>query len=474
MSASAGAPAELPREQTALSQRIAEFACALDYDALPERLREFARYHVLDTVGTALAATQFDFARCAYAGLLPLAEGGNSSIIGMQTKLGLRDAVLMNGILAHGLDYDDTHTGAQVHPSVSALPCALGLAEFLDKSGRDLLTAYVLGAEIATRVGLAANNTMQLIGFHPTGVVGHLGCAVAAGKLYGLNAEQMAMAQGLAGSTASALAEYRTDASWNKRMHAGWAAVGGITSASLARGGYIGSNKIYEGNDGLFRSHAGSKLDSVKPDALIDGLGSTWHCEDAAIKPLPVCHLLHACVDSAIALKREHALEADDITSVRVLLHPDSFRIVCEPPAMRRKPASENMAQFSAHFVVAAALTRGRVSFAELSPEALSDPTILDLAQRVTHDVYPDSKFPKYLSGGVALTTRDGRTLQHMEPINRGNGERALTATDIVAKFMDNALTAMPLAKAESARDMLLAFDKVSARELCAVLTKCD
>jgi 2-methylcitrate dehydratase PrpD len=453
-----------------ISRTIADFAAALRYEDLPEALREFARYHILDAVGVAIAATEADFARCALAGLLPLAEGGNSSLIGLPDKLGLRDAVLMNGVLAHGLDYDDTHTGSQVHPTVNAFPCALGLAEFLDTGGRELLTAYVLGGELATRVGIAANGAMQAQGFHNTGVAGHLGCAVAAAKLYKLNADQTAHAQGLAGSMASGISEYRIDGSWNKRMHPGWAGVGGISAASLARGGYVGACEVYEGKYGLFKTHAagGAEFDL---GALTEGLGSEWRLQEAAIKPLPACHLLHACVDSALALKGEHNLKPDDIAEACALLHPTTFRMVCEPVELRKRPPSENIAQFSAQFVIAACFVRGRFSFAELTPEARADEHILALAQRVSYAEYPGSRFPQYLSGGVTIKTKDGRVFTHREDINRGNGERALTNADTVAKFMENAEQVLSHDRAGRIRDLVLNMDQLPVRELARGLS---
>jgi 2-methylcitrate dehydratase PrpD len=96
-----------------------------------------------DVIGTALAATRFEFSHRALAGLAALDEQGSHSIIGMPAKLPLRDAVLLNGILAHGLDCDDTHPGAIVHPSSSAFPCALGVGEKVHATGADLIKAYV-------------------------------------------------------------------------------------------------------------------------------------------------------------------------------------------------------------------------------------------------------------------------------------------------------------------------------------------
>lgn len=453
-----------------ISQQIAEFAANLNYKSIPKAVRENAKYHILDVVGTGLAATRFDFAQHALSGLLGIAEGGKNSVIGMGVKLPLRDAVLLNGILAHGLDYDDTHPGAIVHPTGSAFPCSLGLGEHVDASGKDLLTAYTLGVEVATRVGVAAHGLMHAMGYHTTGIAGHFGCAVAAGKLFNLSPAKLALAQGLAGSTTSAMSEHRADGAWNKRMHPGWAGVGGITAASLARGGFVGTRRIYEGPDGLFRSHTGGKLAEVDLDAMTNNLGEQWLLDEVAIKPYPICHLLHACADSALALRRKHNLKPADIAKVRALLHPDTFHYVAEPADMRRKPVSDYMAKFSVQFVVAACFVRGKFGFAELETDALSDAAILELAQRVSHDTDPESQFPKYFSGGVVVTTRDGRELVHMEKINRGAGERALTGDEIAAKYMENAELVISRPRAERIRDAVLDLEKLSARELGGLL----
>lgn len=455
---------------TSLSRTIAEFAVKIEYAALPQRLRDFARFHILDVVGTALAATKFEFAQRALNGLTAMADGGSVSVIGTGAKLPLKDAVIMNGILAHGLDYDDTHPGGPVHPSSSALPCALGLAEFLDRSGKDLLTAYLLAVEISTRVGIATNGALLKAGYHTTGVAGHMGCAVGAGHLMRLNAEQLVYAQGLAGSTASALAEHRADGAWNKRFHPGWAGAGAITAASLARSGFIGTRKIYEGQDGLFRSHAGTHLALVIPDALTAGLGTTWRAEEVAVKPYPVCHMLHACIDSVLALKQQHQINPDDIEEVRALLHPAVFHSVCENPELRRKPASDYIAKFSVYYTLAAALMRGRCGFAELEDAALNDPAILALAARVTYAADPESSYPEYFSGGAVITLKNGKSFKHVDRINRGAGERALSGDEISAKFLENAELVTTPARAREIRDLVLDIEQHSARELAQAL----
>src|SRR5262249_5608964 len=160
---------------------------------------------------------RYDFAQVALEALLRFGTG-SSVAIGFADRLSIRDAVLLNGVLIHGIDYDDTHLVSVVHPTSSCLPTALVAAD-LDLSGRDLLLAYILGVEVAARIGAVAKGELNQSGFHPTGLVAAFGTAVAAGKLYGLDARQMADAQGIVLSMASGTREYSTEGAWTKRLH---------------------------------------------------------------------------------------------------------------------------------------------------------------------------------------------------------------------------------------------------------------
>jgi 2-methylcitrate dehydratase PrpD len=204
--------------------------------------------------------------------------------------------------------------------------------------------------------------------------------------------------------------------------------------------------------------------------AMTRRLGEEWLLNEVAIKPFPICHLLHACADSALAIRRKHNLRPGDIVKVRALLHPETFHYIAEPPEMRRRPVSDYMAKFSVQFVLAACFVRGKFGFAELETDALNDAEILALAQKVHHEADPDSAFPKYFSGGVVVTTRDGRELVHMEKINRGAGERALSAEDITEKFFDNATLVISKPQAERIRAAVLDMDRRSARDLARAL----
>jgi 2-methylcitrate dehydratase PrpD len=455
---------------SAISAQLAEYTAGFGYDTIPAQARERAKLLILDALGIALASTHYDFAHRTLSGLSALAGSGDCSLLGLAQRLPLRDAVLMNGVLVHGLDYDDTHIDAIIHPTASALPCAFGVAEHLGSSGRDMLAAYILGVEVVTRIGMAAKGGFHHFGFHPSGIAGHFSCALQAGWLLGLNARQLTMAQGIVGSTAAASQEFLAEGAWNKRMHPGWAGVAGITAAYLARGGFIGPSLTYEGRFALFKSHLHEREAEVDYAKMTAGLGNTWEVAVTAIKPYPICHLIHACADAALELKRKHNLKPEDIEQIQALLPQDTLHIVAEPEQTKLKPANSYDAKFSTQFVVAACLVRGHFGLAELENDALSDARILALAQKVKCSADPDSTFPKYFSGGVVVKTRDGRELKHHEPINRGAGERALSAQDIEAKFMENAQMAVSATRARALRDVVLSLDTRDARDIMRAL----
>jgi len=433
-----------PDIQTSSSQEpalgLARFVELCAGDAIPAEVRVRACHHILDAVGIAMASGKFDFAHRTLSALQGLGEAGTVPVIGLPSRLSMRDAALMNGLLCHGLDFDDTHLDGVIHPTASVFPAVLSAAIKVGASGRDLVTAYVLGVEAATRIAAAAQGRFHHHGFHPTGVVGVFGCALAAGRLFGLTSKELASAQGVALSFAAGSLEFLEDGAWNKRIHPGWAAQGGIVAAALAKQGFAGITRPYSGRYGLFRSYlAGEGM--AKPEKFTDALGSDWQLMKTAIKPIPACHFTHAAVDAALAL-RAKGVSPEMIASGYVLVPEPVIAVVCEPQSNKRRPANSYDAQFSIPFLVAAALVRGKLTLAEIEPDALSNPTILALAQKISYEIDPRSPFPRAYSGELVLRLTDGRELRHREEINRGAPDRPLTNGEIVEKFRSNAMTA--------------------------------
>ena len=189
-----------------------------------------------------------------------------------------------------------------------------------------------------------------------------------------------------------------------------------------------------------------------------------------AIKPIPACHLVHACSDAAVALARAHAIKAADVKAIRALIPAQAVPIVCEPAAKRRRPVSSYAAQFSIYHAVAASLVRGKFGLGEMEPDVYNDPAILALGDKVTYEIDPKSEYPKYFSGEVVITLNDGRELRHREHINRGAADRPIVRDDIVIKYRDNAQMAISRARADAVCDAVLRAEEMSARALEATL----
>ena len=288
--------------QTAIADRLADFAATLTADAIPETVRLRARHHLLDAIGIALTSGKRDFAQRTLVALQRVGGAGDCAVLGLPSRLAPRDAATLNGLLCHGLDFDDTHLGAIVHPTASAFPAALAAAELAGADFERLLTAYILGVEVAARLGQAASSQFHAAGFHPTGVVGAFSSALVAGKLLDLTAAEMRQAQGIALSFASGSLEFLEDGGWTKRIHPGWAAAAGLQAATLAAAGFVGASQPYEGRFGLYRSYLGTRFEACDLSRATADLGSVWELMETAIKPFPACHFTHGAIDAALAL----------------------------------------------------------------------------------------------------------------------------------------------------------------------------
>ncbi|MBY0509590.1 MAG: MmgE/PrpD family protein [Rhodospirillaceae bacterium] len=450
----------MPAAQT-ISEQFGAFAVNLSSSDIPADVRLRAQHHILDAVGIALASGRYDFSKTTLKGIQALGGTGNVPVIGMNARLSPRDAAMMNGFLIHGLDFDDTHMGGVIHPTASVIAAVLSASTMVNASGADLVTAYILGIEAATRLGSVAQGGFHQVGFHPTGIIGVFACALSVGRLLGLTDKQLTEAQGIALSMASGSLEFLEDGAWNKRLHPGWAAAAGITAAILAREGFDGITLPYEGRFGLFNAYLGKEAGRTKLALATEGLNKTWELMNTAIKPYPTCHFVHACIDAALELRKQ-GLDPSQIKSVEALVPADVIKVVCEPSANKKKPANSYDAQFSVPFLTAAAFMRQRLTLADIEDEALRDADILKLADKFTYRADPDSPFPKAYSGELVVTKTDGQVIRHREHINRGAADRPLTNAEIVEKYRGNAAIAVDKDKMARVETAVLTLDRAN------------
>ena len=442
-----------------ISRGLARFALDLELAEIPAHVVERAKLNILDCFGVGLASTTFDFGPVTLNGVHALSGDGDSPILGSAVRLPLRDAVLVNGTMIHGLDYDDTHADSVVHCSASALPVALAMGLRMGSSGAETMTAYLAGVEADARIGMGANGGFHKQGYHPTGLVGAFGAALATGRLMGLDEQQLIMAQGITLSTTSGAMEFLEDGAWTKRIHPAWAGVGAITAAFMAQAGYIGPTRAYEGRYGLYNVFSAHDV-VTEPGKAVANLNKTWELMNVAFKPFPACHFNHAFADSALALRKEHNLKPDDIEEIVALIHEKQVPVVCEPEANKKVPANSYDAKFSVHYTMAASIVRGQFTLDELEDDALQDPTILNLCSKARYEVDPTSLFPRYYGGEVIVRTKDGRELRHRETHNRGSDKNPLSTDDIMAKFRDNAGRVFNTARTDRVIDAVMGLDK--------------
>lgn len=455
------ATSNLRAPSSSLALGLARFAHHLSAGSLPTAVRERSLLHIIDAIGLGIAAHQFEFAGPGLAGIRAAGAPGDATVIGGGAGLQARDAAMANGYLMHGLDFDDTHPGAIVHPSVACLPAALAIGETLNLSWGEVLAAYVVGMEAAIRIGRSVNGGFHHGGFHATGLVSHFSSALVAGKLLGLNEEQLIAAQGIAASTASGVQVFLEDGAWTKRLHPGWGACAGITAAQMAKAGFHGPRRPYEGQFGFFETHMQTRADRVDADSVISALGQEWTLLETSIKPYPVCHFIHGCAEAALRLHAKLG-ESAPIETIECQLPAATLPIVAEPTHIKIAPRSEYDAKFSVQFVVAACLKLGRFTLHELDRDRLADPALLALARRTVCVAQENTAFPKYFSGAVTVTLRDGTRVHDEVPINLGSGERALSQAAIVEKFKANATLTFSKLRTGSILDAFFAADDLT------------
>ena len=461
--------ATLTQKTAPLSRAIAERVVALERDGVPQDVWQYLKLCLADAVGIAFASRHYEFSRKSLDSLGVLGSAGGSTIIGQPEPVALRDAALMNGLLIHGLDYDDTHLASVIHCTASAFPATLALAEQRKLTGEELLLATLIAVEVDALLGTQAGGVFQQVGFHPTGVVGIFGATVAATRLMGGDVDASLRAQGVALSLCSGSMAFLDDGSWTKRLHPGWAASAGLQAAALGVSGFEGPGEAYGGRFGFYALYAPGT--SVETEVVSSQLFQEWGLRTVAIKPYPICHFNHAPVDAALALREQHGLTPDAIESATILLDQRQFGVVVDPIEAKRMPQNEYDAKFSAPYAVATALCKGRFSLAELEDTARLDEDVLMLAQRVSCAHDERSRYPDAFSGGLKLRLRDGTELAHFEPINRGAEKHLLSIEQVREKFLENCALTIPAAAAQQLWSVILGLDEMDdVTELMSLL----
>jgi 2-methylcitrate dehydratase PrpD len=419
--------------QDTIAEQLARAAHGVRADALPGAVRRVAADLVLDVAGLCVAARHTDYIKAVLQSVEP---DGRCTAIGHSGGYAAVDAALINGIAAHGEDYDDTFEGGPVHAGAVIVPAVLAAAERYGASGEAILCGIAVGTETMCRLGLVAPMRVHKAGFHPTSVFGAIGSAIAVAVTLGLDAKAIVDAMGVVGSMAGGIIEYLAEGAWTKRLHAGWAAQSGIRAALLARGGFVGPRTVFEGTHGFFFGFANSSDNDFTP--LTGGFGTEWLMETVAFKPYACGTMIHPYIDCAIRLAA-HGIRDEDIVAIECDTAEGIVHRLWEPLAGKQVPPNAYAAKFSTPFCMALGFVHRDVGLGAFTEEAAHDPRVRALAAKIRYRIDPANPYPRAFTGHLRATLIDGRVIEERQPHFRGGAQEPLSAAEIAAKYAANA-----------------------------------
>ena len=416
-----------------VTRELAAYVAGIQFDRLPKEVQERTRFLVLDLVGNMVRGrhdAESTAPLIAAARALGLGAG-SAAVFGDSARFTPAGAALLNGALAHSLDFDDTHAAGTLHPGAPVIPAALAAAEMVGADGRTVLGAIVAGYEVTCRLAVALPGGDHYDrGYHPTATCGAFGAAAAAARVFGLTAAQTEDAFGIALSQAAGSLQFLKNGAWTKRFQVGWSAMNGLAAACLAREGFRGAAESLEGKAGFLRAYAPNPI----PERAIRNLGGEFELMETAVKPYPSCRYGHACVDAALALRAEHDLKAEEIEAITMGLPNKGMLLVGAPLAYKQNPQNVVDGQFSGPFVVSCALARGH--FGWDSYAWLNDADIRAMMPKVVCEEDPEiqAEFPAYMSGKLTVRAR-GQVFVKKVKIPKGEPANFLTEAELRAKF---------------------------------------
>ncbi len=412
----------------AVTAELAAYCASLDFAALPPAVQERTRFLVLDLAGNILRGrhdAESTPALLAAARAMGVAAG-NSAVLGDCARYTPAGAALLNGALAHSLDFDDTHAAGTLHPGAPVIPAALAAAEMAGADGRTTLSAIVAGYEVTCRLALALPGGDHYDrGFHPTATCGAFGAAAAAARVFGLPASAVEDAFGIALSQAAGSLQFLANGAWTKR-----------------RAGFL-------------RAYAPNPI----PERALQDLGAAWELMNTAVKPYPSCRYGHACVDAAIALRAEHGLEPQEIEGVTMGLPNKGMLLVGAPLAYKQNPQNVVDGQFSGPFVVACGLATGHMGWDSYA--LLKDPTVRALLPKIgcAEDPEIQALFPAFMAGKLTVRARGKDFVQTVE-VAKGEPANFLSEAELRAKFHGLADAVLGHDRAKLLADAVIGLDR--------------
>ena len=406
-----------------VTEVLAGFAASLQYDDLPERVRDHCKNLLLDTLACAVAGHRGEETQQIAALASSLAQSNESSIIGGETA-SLAGATLLNGYLVTAVTMCDVHRPTLTHVTPEVMPPALAIAERDGLSGRDLLVALAAGCELTTRIGIGLDYpAFRAKGWHGPGVLGPFGAAAAVGRLRRFDTETMAKAFGLAGSQAAG-----TFAAWGTptvKFHQCRGALSGLLAALLAEQKFLATREFLTAADGgLYNVYA----NGGRPDAVTADLGKRWELEQIALRLWPSASSIQGMNTALFDLIERHKIDPAKVKKVRIALSQPAFDLHGKLAHYKGKFD----ALISGHYTAAVILHDQELTLAQFEPARYDDAKMRRAAAEQT-----ELRADPALGGveAVAEIEMDGTTLKARCEHPRGSPENPLSRAQIEGKL---------------------------------------
>ncbi len=374
-----------------LTDHAIDFTLNLRWEDLPAEVQHQAKRCLLDTLGALIAGSQTPVAHIVGRTAREQFGGDQATIMVSGERVSAAGAALANGFYANALDIDDGYRNTKGHPGACALPPILAAAELAGGcSGQAFLTAMVVAYELGTRAGIIRHATYDV--YHSSGSWGAIAGAAAAGRLVGLDAQQIFHAMGAAEYHAPIAPMMKgIDTPSMGKDSIGWGCMVAVLSVLMARDGFTGIHPLFDD----------------APDATVmQSLGEKWEILNLYFKPYATCRWGQPAVAGALKIVRENQLTPNQIERIRVRTFEAATRLPND------HPRDTEEAQYNLAFPVAAALLDGEVGPTQVLPPRLHAPDLLSLLDRVTTEVAPEfeAEFPAKAPAEVVVETTDGQT----------------------------------------------------------------
>jgi 2-methylcitrate dehydratase PrpD len=406
---------------TDVTRILARYLVEAKAEDVPAAVKREALRSFLNWLGCAVGGSIHSTLDRTLDALGPFLGAGQATVLGRGERVDILNAALLNGISGHVFDFDDTHLKTIIHPAGPVAAAILALAEYQPVSGRDFLHAFILGVEAECRIGNAVYPAHYDIGWHITGTAGVFGAAAAAGKLLGLDEQQMVWALGIAGTQSSGFREMF--GTMCKSFHPGRAAQNGLTAALLAKRNFTSSDRVLEAPRGF--AHVMSAARNF--DEITEGLGAHFEISLNTYKPFACGIVIHPSIDGCVQLRNEHGLKAGDVASIELEVHP----LVLELTG-KKTPRTGLEGKFSVYHSCAVAIIHGAAGEEEYNDSVVADPEVIALRDRISASANTGIHEDEVK---IRLRTTDGRVIEKHVEHAIGSLERPMTDENLEAKF---------------------------------------